>query len=131
MVGLVAKSWPTLCDPMDCSLPGSWGSWDFPGENTGVGYTSFFMIFPTQGSNLGLLHCKWNLYQLSHEGRPIAFFKLCIYLLIWLCLVGSGSLTRDQIQSLALETQSPSHGTTREVPALLEITLKCLSSFFF
>ena len=25
-------------------------------------------IFPTQGSNPGLLHCKWILYQLSHKG---------------------------------------------------------------
>ena len=27
-------------------------------------------IFPTQGSNLGLLHCRWILYQLSHKGSP-------------------------------------------------------------
>ena len=34
----VAQSCPTLCDPMDCSLPGSSvGPWDFPGESTGVG----------------------------------------------------------------------------------------------
>ena len=26
--------------------------------------------FPTQGSNPGLLHCKWLLYQLSHKGSP-------------------------------------------------------------
>jgi len=28
-------------------------------------------IFPTQGSNAGLLHCRQILYQLSHQGRPI------------------------------------------------------------
>ena len=27
-------------------------------------------IFPTQGSNPGLLHCRWILYQLSHQGSP-------------------------------------------------------------
>ena len=27
-------------------------------------------IFPTQGSNLGLLHCKQILYCLSHMGGP-------------------------------------------------------------
>ena len=27
-------------------------------------------IFPTQGSNPGLLHCRWVLYQLSHMGSP-------------------------------------------------------------
>ena len=27
-------------------------------------------IFPTQGSNLGHLHCRWILYHLSHQGSP-------------------------------------------------------------
>ena len=27
-------------------------------------------IFPTQGSNLGLPHSRWILYQLSHKGSP-------------------------------------------------------------
>ena len=27
-------------------------------------------IFPTQGSNPGLLHCRQILYKLSHQGRP-------------------------------------------------------------
>ena len=27
-------------------------------------------IFPTQGSNPGLPHCRWILYQLSHQGSP-------------------------------------------------------------
>ena len=27
-------------------------------------------IFPTQSSNLGLLHCRWILYHLSHQGSP-------------------------------------------------------------
>ena len=34
----VAQSCPTLCDPMDCSLPGLLRPWDSPGKNTGVGY---------------------------------------------------------------------------------------------
>ena len=33
----VAKSCPTLCDPMDCSLPGSSVHGIFPGKSTGVG----------------------------------------------------------------------------------------------
>ena len=39
--------------------------------DTGVG--SLFLlqgIFPTQGSNPGLPHCRWILYQLSHKGSP-------------------------------------------------------------
>ena len=40
-----------------------------PGQNTGVGCLSLLqVIFPTQGSNLGLLHCRRILYQLSHKG---------------------------------------------------------------
>ena len=27
-------------------------------------------VFPTQGSNPGLLHCRWILYCLSHQGSP-------------------------------------------------------------
>ena len=37
VVVLGTKSCPTLCDPMDWSLPGSFCPWDFPGKNTGVG----------------------------------------------------------------------------------------------
>ena len=41
--------------------------WNSPGQNTGVGSLSLLQgIFPTQGSNPGLLHCRQILYQLSH-----------------------------------------------------------------
>ena len=46
--------------------------WDSPGQNTGVGSLSLLQgIFPTQGSNPGVRHCRWILYQLSHQGRPL------------------------------------------------------------
>ena len=36
--------------------------WDSLGKNTGVGCHALFQgIFPTQGSNPHLLHCKWIL----------------------------------------------------------------------
>ena len=42
-----------------------------PGQNTGVGSRSLLQgIFPTQGSNPSLLHCRQILYQLSHKGSP-------------------------------------------------------------
>ena len=45
--------------------------WDSPGKNTGVGCHSFLQgIFPTQGSNPGLPHCRQILYRLSHQGSP-------------------------------------------------------------
>ena len=43
--------------------------WNSPGQNTGVGSLSLLQgIFPTQGLNPGLLHCRQILYQLSHKG---------------------------------------------------------------
>ena len=56
------------CDPMDCSLPGSSVHEDSPGKNTGVGCHFLLQgIFPTQGLNLDLLHCRQILYYLSHQ----------------------------------------------------------------
>ena len=44
---------------------------NFLGQNTGGGSFSLLQgISPTQGSNPGLLHCRWILYQLSHKGSP-------------------------------------------------------------
>ena len=41
--------------------------WNSPGKNTRVGCHSLLQgIFPTQGSNLGLLHCRQILHHLSH-----------------------------------------------------------------
>ena len=60
---------------MDCSPPGSSVLGDSPGYNTGVGCHSLLQgIFPIQGSNPVLLHCKQILYHLSHQGSPY----LCI-----------------------------------------------------
>ena len=49
----------------------TYSPWVSLGQNTGVGSLSLLQrIFPTQGSNPGLLHCGWILYQLSHNGSP-------------------------------------------------------------
>ena len=48
---------------------GLYSPWNSAGQNTGVGSLSLLQgIFPTQGSNPGLLHCRQILYQLSHKG---------------------------------------------------------------
>ena len=50
---------------------GLYSPWNSPGQNTGVGSFSFLQgIFPTQGLNPGLLHCRQILYQLSRKGSP-------------------------------------------------------------
>ena len=44
--------------------------WNSPGQNIGVGSHSLLQgIFPTQGPNLGLLHRRQILHQLSHQGN--------------------------------------------------------------
>ena len=66
---LLAQSCLTLCNLMDCSLPGSSVYGDSPGKNTGVGCRALLQgIFPTQGSNPDLLHCRQILYQLRYQG---------------------------------------------------------------
>ena len=60
----VTQSSPILCYPMDYT-------WNSPGQNTGAVSLSLLQgIFPTQGLNPGLLHCRQILYQLSHQGSP-------------------------------------------------------------
>ena len=42
-----------------------------PGKNTRAGSLYLLQgILPTQGSNPGLLHCRWILDQMSHKGSP-------------------------------------------------------------
>ena len=54
-----------------CSSPGSFSPQDFSGKITGVGCHFLLQaIFPTQGSNPGLSHCRQTLYHLSHQAEP-------------------------------------------------------------
>ena len=62
---------------------GLYSPWNSPGQNTGVGSLSLLQaIFPTQGSNPGLPHCRWIFYQLSHKGSPRILGSL--FLLQWI-----------------------------------------------
>ena len=55
----VAPSFMTQCDPVDCSLPGSSVHGVFQVRILGVGCHSLLQgIFPTEGSNPGLSHCR-------------------------------------------------------------------------
>ena len=57
--------------PHDCCPLGSSVHGDSPGKNTGVSSLSLFQrIFPTQGSNPDIPHCRQIPYHLSHEGSP-------------------------------------------------------------
>ena len=51
--------------------PGLHSPWNSAGQNTAVGSRSLLQgIFPTEGSNPGLLHCRQILYHLSHQVSP-------------------------------------------------------------
>ena len=68
---LVAQLCPTLWDPMHCNPPASSVHGDSPGKSIGMGCHALLQgIFPTQGLNPGLSHCRWILYHLSHQGSP-------------------------------------------------------------
>ena len=73
-VSLMLCPWsPVKVKVMSDSLwpRGLYSPWNSPGQNTGVGSRSLLQgVFPTQGSNPGLLHCGWILHQLSHQGSP-------------------------------------------------------------
>ena len=63
----------SFCDLMDCSPPASSVHGDSPGKDTGVGCHALLQrIFPTQGSNPGLPHCRI-LYHLSLRSLHINF----------------------------------------------------------
>ena len=69
----VFRKWRESCSVMSDSLwpHGLYSPWNSPGQNTGVGSRSLLQgIFPTQGSNPGLPHCRQILYQLSHKKSP-------------------------------------------------------------
>ena len=51
---------------------GMYSPWNSLGQNTGVGCLSLLQgIFPTQGSNPGLLNCRRILYQVSYQGNSL------------------------------------------------------------
>ena len=77
----VAQSCLTLCNPMDYTVHGilqarilEWGS-----------LCLLQGIFPTQGLNPGLLHCRQILYQLSHkqEINSIPSYSLMVWSDVW------------------------------------------------
>ena len=58
---------------------GLYNPWNSPGQNTGVGSHSLLQeIFPTQGSNPGLPHCRQILYQLSHKRSPQTIISVLV-----------------------------------------------------
>ena len=94
----VCESGSVVSDSLQ--LRGLYSPWNSLGQNIGVGSPSLLQgIFPTQGSN-GLLHCRWILYHLSHQGSP--------RILEWVAYPSPGDLTKPGIEtgSNALQADS-------------------------
>ena len=61
--------------------------WTSPGLEKATGMSSLSLlqgIFPTQGLNPDLPHCRQILYQLSHKGSPTGIWG---QFLVWNCLL--------------------------------------------
>ena len=96
MLCLVAQPCPTLCNLMNYSLPGSSVHGNSPGKNTGVGCHALLQgIFPTQGSNPGLLHCRQIFYHLSHQGSLFMYKCVCVCVCIKLSFIPKKILKSD------------------------------------
>ena len=69
-----------VSDPMDCVARQAPRSMGFSRPKYWSGSHSLFQgIFPIQGWNLGLLHCREILYHLKHQGRLFPYKLLTIY----------------------------------------------------
>ena len=84
--------------------------WNSPGKNTGEGCHFLLQgIFPAQGLNPGLLHCRWSLYCLCHQGSPGNKLKTTASLQdgslgpseaeVWSGLEAGDSLHKNQLDS--------------------------------
>ena len=91
---------PTLCNPMDCSPPGSSVYWDSSGKNTGVACHALLQdIFPTQGPNPRLL-C---LLHWQEGSLPLAPLGKSCWSLWWSYVTSTG----QEFSSILLSTESP------------------------
>jgi len=151
----VAQSCLTFYELIDCSLPGSSVHGVLQAANTRVGSHSLLQgIFPAQGSNPGLPHCRQILYHLSHQGMLIClilsqrslknvlikFFSFCCFdwvisIILFsrslICSVSSGLLLIPSVVFLISVTVS-----FRSVCSFLYFLTLCWSScwvhpFFF
>ena len=94
--GLEPKSPALQADSFPPETPGKpkQSLWNSPGKNTGAGCHFLLQgIFPNQGLNPSLLHCRQILYHLSHQGSPIVKTKCFQFLASMEPLLGYGKLS--------------------------------------
>ena len=85
--------WPHGLQPTRLFCP-----WDFPGKDTGVGCHFLLQgIFPTQGSNPGLLHWRQIPYRLSYKIQN-KYKKILLYELLYNIKEGRGCQSFSHVQ---------------------------------
>ena len=100
------------------------GPWNSPGQNTGVGSLSLLQgIFPTQGPNTGLPHCRQIPYQLSHKRNcEKIYICMCVYIYIHIYIY---IIMTDSCCCMA-ETN-----TTLSIKNLIKIIMKKIAPLVF
>ena len=101
---LVAQLYLTLCDPMGCSPAGFSVQGTFQArilEWVSICFSR--VIFPTQGLNLGLLHCRQMLYHLCQQGRlrSIIGLQIVAFFLFLTCITYEEEFFPSGLQGLA------------------------------
>ena len=130
------KSESEICSVVSDSLRpyGLYNPWNSPGQNTGVG--SFFLlqgIFPTQGLNPGLLHCRQILYQLRHREAQFVEVTRNLIVVQLLCLTPWTAAHQSPLSSTVsqnlLKFMSIESGMLSNHLILCRPLLFCLQSF--
>ena len=107
---LVARSCPSLCDPMDCSSPDS--SVHRISQARILEWVAIAFLqgtFQTQGSNLGLLYWQVDSLALSHQGSPNLMLSVLNYsfkIHIAVCSSGAGTPCIHFVRLLCLSFTS-------------------------
>ena len=118
---LVAQLCPTLCDPMNCSLPGSCIHGILQARILEqVAMPSSRGIFPTQGQNSDLMRCRQILYCMSHKGSPLKYQYFLILKHVWL---------RSAVYSNMKEWEA-TLGLVQKGPHAYKVQAYCLLLFF-
>ena len=97
---------------------GLYSPWNSPGQNIGVGSLSLLQgIFPTQGLNPGLLHCRWILYRAMR--KPIC--KICCLTHFLVCLLKFSCRLALILWSRSLQTFLKSHHHNKKIIERLKV----------
>ena len=104
---ICSKSCPTLLQPHELQLAGLLCLWDFPGKNTGTDFHFLLqVIFPSQRSNLRLLHWQVDSLPLSHLENNISMYAESLQLCLTLYDPMDSSLSGSSVKEI-LQARTP------------------------